>query len=108
MAKPEKFVFVCTNNRPEGHPRGSCSNKGAGAVVLKFAEALDKQGLIGKVALINSGCMGPCFEGPLVAIFPGDYWYKEVSPEDVAEIVSDHLVGGNPVERLTMNDDDWD
>ena len=30
MAQPEKYVFVCLNQRPEGHPKGSCLDRGAG------------------------------------------------------------------------------
>ena len=107
MAKPEKFVYVCVNQRPEGHPKGSCSQKGGGAVIMKFAEVLESEGLFGRISLIQSGCMGPCFEGPVVSVFPDNFWYRDVSPKDVPEIVKEHLVGGRPVGRLALKDEDW-
>ena len=39
MAQPEKYVFVCLNQRPEGHPKGSCLDRGAAEVF----NALDRQ-----------------------------------------------------------------
>jgi hypothetical protein len=28
MSRPKKHVFVCAQQRPPGHPRGSCAAKG--------------------------------------------------------------------------------
>ena len=45
--KPEKYVFVCTNERPSGHPRGSCVQNGSIQVLQTFrdwSKALKKQG----------------------------------------------------------------
>jgi len=95
--KPEKFVFVCVNQRPDGHPKGSCANNGGRAVLMKFAEVLDSERLIGKVSLVQTGCLGPCYEGPVVAVFPDERWYGMVGPGDVEEIVKEHLLGGRPV-----------
>lgn len=107
MAKAEKFVFVCANQRPPGHPRGSCGAKGSQDVLFKLSELFEIKGLFGKVALTQTGCMGPCGDGPVVAVFPENVWYKNVTLEDVEEIVDAHLVGGTPVERLQMADADW-
>ncbi|MEE9542792.1 MAG: (2Fe-2S) ferredoxin domain-containing protein [Thermodesulfobacteriota bacterium] len=108
MAKPERVVSVCGNQRPVGHPRGSCAEKGSREVLMKFAELMDSQGLLGKTVLVQTTCVGPCFEGPLVSVQPDDTWYKQVSANDVEEIVKDHLIGGGPVERCRLKDDEWD
>ena len=107
MAAPEKFVFVCTNQRPEGHPRGSCSGRGGQEVIQQFGETMDIVGLFGKVGLTQTGCMGPCMDGPIVVVYPDNIWYKKVTPQDVDEIVKEHLVKGNPVERLRLRDEEW-
>ena len=107
MSQPEKYVFVCTNQRPEGHPRGSCATRGGREVIGKFAEAMDTEGLFGKIGLTQTGCMGPCMDGSIVAVFPDNVWYKRVTPEDVGEIVKDHLINGKPVERLVLTEEDW-
>ena len=51
-----------------------------------------------------TGCHGFCQRGPMVDIEPDGYFYTEVQPEDVPEIVQSHLVNGQPVERLFYHD----
>ena len=48
----------------------------------------------------RSGCQGFCQMGPLVTVLPHEILYTRVKPADVAEIVSETLVNGRPVERL--------
>jgi (2Fe-2S) ferredoxin len=81
--------------------------KGGREVLMRFAEALDAKGLIGKVSLVQTGCLGPCFEGPLVSVFPDNFWYRDVAVKDVEEIVEKHIIGGSPVERLKLEEKDW-
>ena len=37
-----------------------------------------------------------------MVVYPEGVWYGPVSKDDVKEIVSSHIVGGKPVERLVM------
>lgn len=108
MAKPERIVYICDNRRPEGHPRGSCAQKDSGEVLMKFAELIDSEGLLGKVTLAQTSCIGPCFEGPIVNIQPDNIWYKQVTENDVQTVIREHLIGGEPVDRLIFKDDEWD
>lgn len=107
MPKPERFVFVCINERPPGHPKGSCTLRGSQEVVAKFDEVLENKDLYGKVSLVRTRCLGPCLEGPIVAVFPDNVWYKEVTPQDVEEIVDEHLINNRPVERIRLKDEEW-
>ncbi|HVV84825.1 MAG TPA: hypothetical protein VHE35_17295 [Kofleriaceae bacterium] len=66
-----------------------------------------ERGLGGTVAVTTSGCLGPCFEGPNVVVYPDAVWYRGVGTGDVDEIV-EHLAGGPVVERLVRPDDDDD
>lgn len=107
MAKPEKMILVCNNQRPQGHPRGSCAELNSRDVTVELGEALDSRNLFGKVSLAATGCIGPCSLGPIVTVMPDNIWYKNVSKEDVKTIVEEHIIGGSPVERLVMTDEDW-
>lgn len=107
MAKPEKFVFVCTNDRPPGHPRGSCMARNAGDILMKFAEVMEEKMLFGKYSLTQTKCIGPCFDGPIVVVFPDNVWYKKVTTEDVGEIIESHLENDKPVDRLAFTNEDW-
>ncbi len=107
MAKPEKHVFVCTQGRPPGHPRGSCSEKGCAAVGETFWGEMEKRNLFGKIAVTSSGCLGPCDLGPNLLVYPEGVMYTGVKKEDVNEIIEKHLLGGEPVERLLAPADIW-
>ena len=63
------------------------------------------RGLAGDVAVTTSGCLGPCFEGPNVVVYPEGVWYAGVAVEDVDDIV-EHLAGGPAVDRLRRDDSD--
>jgi (2Fe-2S) ferredoxin len=41
-----------------------------------------------------------------VVVYPEGVWYGGVRTEDVQAIVDEHLIGGRPVERLRIPDDE--
>jgi (2Fe-2S) ferredoxin len=102
MPRFRYHVFVCENVRPPEDPRGSCGAKGSAAVRQAFNEELRRHGLKGTVRANTAGCLDACAHGPSVVVYPDGVWYGGVRPEDVAEIVERHLVGGEPVARLLI------
>ncbi len=102
MPKPEKHVFVCVQNRPDGHPRPACAQHDSTAVADEFFRQLEKRQLFSKVQVTTTGCLGPCSEGPTVLVYPEGVMYRKVTPADVGEIFDTHLVNDQPVERLLM------
>lgn len=108
MPKPERHLFLCLNQRPPGHPKGSCGTTGASPEVLaKFQEAFEKHQLWGKVFLSKTHCLGPCQFGAVAVVYPEGTWYGRVGVDDVEEIVEKHLVGGEPVARLQLPEELW-
>jgi (2Fe-2S) ferredoxin len=95
-------IFVCTNRRAEGDPKGCCAEKGSEQVRALFKAELDKRGLKGQVRANAAGCLDQCAFGVTVVVYPEAVWYARVRPEDVVEIVEEHILGGRPVERLRM------
>lgn len=102
MPPYEHHIFVCGNQRPVGHPRGCCGEKGADEVRATLKEALVAHGLKGRVRANHAGCLDQCEHGVTVVIYPEGIWYGFVTPADVHEIVEEHLLNGRPVERLRM------
>jgi (2Fe-2S) ferredoxin len=98
----EHHVFVCHNARPEGAPRPSCTTDGKSDLFTELQQRVKAAGLGGRVRINKSGCLDQCEHGPTVVVYPEGVWYGGVQPEDAAEIVEQHLVGGRPVERLRM------
>jgi (2Fe-2S) ferredoxin len=107
MPKPEKHVFVCAQARPDGHPRGSCQQKGCGAIAEEFWFQLQGRNLLGPVQLTTTACIGPCGVGPNVLVYPDGVMYSGISKDNVTTIVEQHLVGGTPVEALLAPADMW-
>ena len=106
MTKPTRHVFVCSQQRPPNHPRGSCAAAGATAVLQGFwAEAQKRQSQ--EVAITYSGCLGPCDGGPNVLVYPEGVLYRGVTPADIGEIFDKHLEGGQVVERLRADAATW-
>jgi (2Fe-2S) ferredoxin len=104
MAAFERHIFICTNQRPADHPRGSCDPEGKRHLQSLFKAATARRGLKGRVRANAAGCLDQCEHGPTVVIYPEAVWYGGVAPEDVEEIVESHVVGGRPVERLRLPD----
>ena len=97
---PVRHVFVCTNRRPEGG-RPACG--GRGGVELAAAlrhEVASRPELWGLVAVTACDCLGPCFDGPNVVIYPEGVWYAGVGASDARELTDEHLDGGRVVDRL--------
>jgi (2Fe-2S) ferredoxin len=96
----EKHVFVCT--RGEWCP--SIDGDGLG-VHAALKQAVREAGLADRIRVNHSGCFSQCGNGPMAVVYPDAVWYAALTPEDAREIVSSHLVGGEPVERLRYDPD---
>lgn len=107
MPKPLKHVFVCVQHRAEGHPRGSCSQQGCAEVMNAFLGEVQKRNLFDKIAVTNTGCLGPCGFGTSVLVYPDGIMYGKVSQGDVPVIIEQHLLGGQPVEHLQVPEFVW-
>jgi (2Fe-2S) ferredoxin len=100
----ERHVFVCGNERPPGHPRGCCAGRDAGAIRDALKAEVKRCGLAGRVRINQAGCLDQCEHGPTMVVYPDGVWYGFVKPEDVGEIVAEHLLAGRPVARLRLAD----
>ena len=104
MAGPnlERHVFVCTNRREPGSPKGCCADKGADDVRDSFKKLIHENGLKGRMRANAAGCLDHCARGVTVVVYPEQVWYGGVTAADVPEIVESHLLQGVPVERLRI------
>jgi (2Fe-2S) ferredoxin len=97
-----RHLFVCENQRPAGHPKGCCADKGSVQLRQAFKAALGEAGLAGQVRANASGCLDACEFGASVVVYPEAVWYGGVTLGDVTEIVENHLKQGRPVDRLRI------
>ena len=92
MALYRAHVLIC-------HGTG-CASGGSPKVLEAFKEELRKKNLEKEVLVIATGCHGMCEFGPIVVVYPEGTFYSRVNPEDVSEIVEEHLYKGRIVNRL--------
>ena len=102
MARFERHVFVCINERAPGHPRGCCSAKDSASLREALNARCKLEGLGARVRINKSGCLDQCEHGPTIVVYPEAIWYGFVKTEDIEEIIQKHLIEGAPVERLVL------
>ena len=81
-----------------------CTSSGRQQIIQTLKEELKKNRLQNEVAVVKTGCHGLCAEGPVMIVYPEAVFYSKVRPEDVEEIVSEHLLKGRIVERLVYHE----
>ena len=81
-----------------------CTSSGSQQIIQILKEELKKNRLQNEVAVVKTGCHGLCAEGPVMIVYPEAVFYSKVRPEDVEEIVSEHLLKGRIVERLVYHE----
>ncbi len=100
-------VFVCNGK--------SCAAVGGAEVKTAFETELEKRNLRfgkeskgrnpnGEIMLTDCSSVGFCSVGAAVLVYPEGVWYAQVRAEDVPEIIENHLIGGEIVERLALKE----
>ncbi len=82
-----------------------CTSSNSEKVKKEFELQLAKHKLEKEIKLVTTGCFGLCAEGPIVMVYPEGAMYTMVRPEDVSEIVIEHLLKGRLVKRLLAGAD---
>ena len=86
MPHRERYLFVCTNRREDGHPKGSCAAKGSEALVKQLKESLLRVGAARAVRACSSSCLDMCEAGAAILMEPEHVVYGNVTPADIEEI----------------------
>lgn len=97
-------IFCCNNERPAGHPRGCCKEKGSDAL-RNYMKARVKELGVESARVNVAGCLDRCELGPVMVIYPEGVWYTARTNADIDEIIERHLMKGERVERLILTVD---
>lgn len=81
-----------------------CKSSEADLIVSNLRDSVKKAGLEDDVKIVKTGCFGFCEKGPIVKILPDNTFYIEVTPKDAYEIIDEHIIKGQKVERLLYRD----
>ncbi|MBO7424587.1 MAG: NADH-quinone oxidoreductase subunit NuoF [Clostridiales bacterium] len=86
-----------------------CTSSSSAKIMDKLNELVKANGLENDCKIVKTGCFGLCAQGPIVVVKIGDQetMYYRVTVDDAEEIIKEHVVNGNEVERLkeTPNSD---
>ena len=95
MADVRSHFLICTG--------GGCIASGALDVSEAVRAELKARELAGEVDVVETGCLGPCVQGPVALVYPDGVFYQNIKVDDVPEIVEEHLLKGRIVERLVSH-----
>jgi (2Fe-2S) ferredoxin len=97
-------IVVCDSHRPRIHGGGCCSDKGGESLRQAFEEKLAARGLLNQVVIRNTGCLKNCRAGISIRVLEDNITYGRVKAGDLDEIIESHLLQGQPVARLRVED----
>ena len=84
---------------------GGCLASGSLKLKNRFVELIRQEGLEKAVAVVGTGCLGPCSHGPVVVMAHDKVFYQNVSMEDVDDIVNQHIKNNKIIDRLVFRED---
>ncbi len=86
---------------------GSC-RKAKSEIAIREARAyLRNQGLWDETHTIKTRCNGRCEDAPTWIVQPGNYWYKNLTPEKAVAILKSHIEFDQPAEEHLLYRDGW-
>jgi len=91
-------VLVCAGT--------GCTSSDSRLVRSGLEKEVKDRGLEKEIKIVETGCFGFCNMGPIMVVYPEGTFYCLVKPEDVKELVDEHLVKGRVVERLLYHEPD--
>lgn len=96
MSKYKMHILVCGGT--------GCRASESDVIVANLKQELLENNLDKEVQVIMTGCFGFCEKGPIVKVMPDNTFYVQVRPDDVKEIVAEHIIKGRKVNRLLYSD----
>ena len=81
-----------------------CTSSGSVKICDVLKNELEAKGIAEEIKIVQTGCFGLCALGPVMIVYPEGTFYSRVTPEDVPEIVEEHLLKGRLVQRLVYDD----
>lgn len=101
MPHRERYLFVCTNRREEGNPKGSCAQKGSEEIVKRLKTALLERGVAKTARACSASCLDLCEIGVTIVLEPDHVVYGNVTLDDV-DAIADGVAKGEIVHRLVV------
>jgi (2Fe-2S) ferredoxin len=99
MHKPQFHLFLCNSFRMNGEAQGSCNRKKAPELLQYLQSEIADRGIDAIVS--TTSCLNVCEKGPVLVIYPREWWYHELTEAKVDQIL-DALEADQSVPELLM------
>ncbi len=95
---PQVEILVCAGT--------GCKASLSDEIICSLRESAKKHIPDTTINVVPTGCFGFCEKGPIVKIIPDNTFYVEVKPENADEIITEHILKGERVEKLLYRNPD--
>jgi (2Fe-2S) ferredoxin len=94
-----RHLFFCTGRYcdPEGKAQG---------LYASLTRKLGELGRYDNPVRVKRGvtpCLGVCYNGPLLVVYPDGIWYHHVDEALLDRIITEHLIDGRPVVEFVFH-----
>jgi len=99
LSKVSTTIYFCDG--------GSCRKAGSEQVLRTARAYLRNKDLWDETHTIRTRCNGRCEDAPTCIVQSGNYWYKELSTDNITHIIESHIFESKPSDKDLIYTDSY-